>query len=233
MSTITIVIPCYNEADSIPELIKQLKKIKSNFKFILVDNGSDDNTSSIFDKLSLPENIELLKKETNTGYGAGIKYGIKRVKTKYCGWMHADLQQNANVLLRAKELIEQTNENESGDYIAFKGLRTGRSSLDNLFTVSVALLSTVLFFHRFWDIAGQPNIFKTSSLKFLDKSPDDHTFEFFVFIYFIKISGTYKRFNAPFYKRKFGSSSWDSGLKSKLIHSKNIFKFILNMRFNS
>ena len=45
-------------------------------------------------------------------------------------------------------------------------------------------------------MAGQPNIFKTSALDFIDKAPDDHNFEFFVHIHFLINKGIYKRFNA-------------------------------------
>ncbi len=233
MNEITIVIPCYNEAESLPELINQLKKLHSQFDFILIDNGSTDNTQKLLNSIALPTNIKIVKKEFNTGYGAGIKFGIKKVKTKYTGWMHADLQQNANVLLHAKELIEIVNPENSEKSIALKGMRSGRSILEKFFTIGVALLTSTLFCKFYWDIAGQPNIFQTSSLTFLDKAPDDHNFEFFVYIQFKKLKGTFKRFDAPFHKRRFGKSSWDQGLKSKLKHAKLIFKYILYLRFNS
>ena len=232
MKKITIVIPCYNESSSLPELINQLKTISNDFNFILVDNGSTDDTQNVLKTINIPENIKILKKQTNEGYGAGIKYGLKNVKTEFTGWMHADLQQDANVLLNGKILLESLIDKKSKDFYAVKGLRTGRSISNNIFTIGVALLTSILFFRKFWDIAGQPNIFKTSSLDFLNKAPDDHNFEFFVYIYFIINKGIYKRFNAPFHKRRFGSSSWDRGFQSKLKHSKSILKYILYLRFN-
>jgi len=130
-------------------------------------------------------------------------------------------------------LLDNLNEKEISGSVALKGLRTGRSIFENLFTVGVAIVTSILFFRKFWDIAGQPNIFKTSSLKFLDNAPDDHNFEFYVYIQFLRSQGTFKRFDAPFYKRRFGVSSWDRGLASKLKHANRIFKYILNLRFNS
>ena len=76
MTRITIIIPCFNEAESIPELIRKLSLINDDFNFLIVDNGSTDNTLEVFKKLNIPTHISFIKKDINTGYGAGIKYGI-------------------------------------------------------------------------------------------------------------------------------------------------------------
>ena len=230
MKKITIVIPCYNESSSLPELINQLKKLCNDFNFILVDNGSTDATQKILKMIDIPKNIEIIRKETNNGYGAGIKYGLRNIKTEFSGWMHADLQQDADVLLNGKSLLESFIDNKN--LYAVKGLRSGRSITENFFTTGLSLLCSLLFFRKFWDMAGQPNIFKTSTLDFLNEAPDDHNFEFYVHIQFLINKGIYKRFNAPFRQRRYGSSSWDTGFKSKLIHAKKILKYILYLRFN-
>ena len=110
--------------------------------------------------------------------------------------MHGDLQQNLEVLLNAKKLFDKLDEKEFNDFLALKGLRSGRSIFENIFTVGVAIFSSDIFFGEFWDIAAQPNIFKTSTLRILDKAPDDHTFEFYVYLKFKGLNGKYKRFDA-------------------------------------
>ncbi len=147
--------------------------------------------------------------------------------------MHGDLQQDPNVLLKAQELIEELTEKKKKKLIAFKGLRKSRSVMEKVFTYGVAIISSILFLDFHWDIAGQPNIFKTTSLRFLENGPDDHTFEFYVYINFLRNNGFFKRFEAPFGKRKFGMSSWDRGLLSKFKHSYLIFKYLLYLKFNS
>tara|TARA_A100001388_G_scaffold276801_1_gene265637 strand:+ start:377 stop:1075 length:699 start_codon:yes stop_codon:yes gene_type:complete len=231
MNKISIVIPCYNEAESLPELIDQIRKVKNYFNFVLVDNGSKDDTQKVLENLKIPDNIKILKKKINDGYGSGIKFGLKNVETEYCGWMHSDLQQNISVLLDAKNLIEKLNKKGNDNPIALKGLRIGRSPFENLFTVGVAVFSSILFLQRFWDIAGQPNIFKTSEIKFLDQAPDDHKFEFYVYIEFLRNHGKFIRFDAPFHERRFGVSSWDKGFLSKLKHAKVVLKYILYLKF--
>ena len=129
MKKITIVIPCYNESSSLLELINQLKTISNDFNFILVDNGSTDDTQNVLKTINIPENIKILKKQTNEGYGAGIKYGLKNVKTEFTGWMHADLQQDANVLLNGKILLESLIDKKSKDIYAVKGLRNKKMKI--------------------------------------------------------------------------------------------------------
>ena len=48
---LTIVIPCYNEAENIPLLIKSINNVyKPDTEIILVDNGSTDDTPAILFK---------------------------------------------------------------------------------------------------------------------------------------------------------------------------------------
>ena len=52
----------------------QVRKEYLEFSFILVDNGSKDNTFNLLSTLKLPYTDIISIK--NSGYGAGIKYGI-------------------------------------------------------------------------------------------------------------------------------------------------------------
>ena len=51
---LSLVIPCYNEADNIPPLIERLTRMLSqrdNIEVILVDNGSTDRTAEVLQKI--------------------------------------------------------------------------------------------------------------------------------------------------------------------------------------
>ena len=97
----SIVIPCYNEAATLPLLIERCQEVVEEspyeLEFILVDNGSNDDTQETLKSINIPQNVEIFKKEINNGYGAGIKYGLTKVKTEFSGWMHADLQQDVKI----------------------------------------------------------------------------------------------------------------------------------------
>ena len=231
MNEITIVIPCYNEAHSLYNLLDQIKSLKIKCNFLLIDNGSTDETASILKNSTLPKNVSYSTKKSNSGYGAGIKFGVKKVNTKLVGWMHGDLQQDLNVLSKIEKNLNILSKPGKKNLMAMKGLRTGRSIVENIFTIGVSITASILFFKKCWDIAVQPNLYRKRDLYFLDDAPDDHNFEFYVYLKFKMLGGQFFRFNAPFLKRRFGKSSWDNGILSKLVHSKNIFIYIFRLSF--
>ena len=76
MPKISLIIPCYNESKNLPVLISRCKEVAnkdSNIEIIIVDNGSNDDTSLVLDKLT--SNLSFITRvriEVNQGYGHGI-----------------------------------------------------------------------------------------------------------------------------------------------------------------
>lgn len=72
-SKILLIIPCYNEADSICILLKEIQSsLPGNFHTIVIDDGSIDNTAALASTLS--PTIRLLR---NLGIGGAVHTGIK------------------------------------------------------------------------------------------------------------------------------------------------------------
>ena len=61
MNLLKIIIPCFNEKDSMKLLIQNLKTLNKEIKFIIVNNGSTDGTKEYLDSVSdtLGGNIEV------------------------------------------------------------------------------------------------------------------------------------------------------------------------------
>ena len=77
---ISIVIPAYNEEESIEKVINDLKKYLPNQEIIIVNDGSTDKTEQI---LRTIDNIKVVTHIENQGYGASLKTGISQSNGEY------------------------------------------------------------------------------------------------------------------------------------------------------
>ena len=96
MLAISFVIPCYNAETFILKNIIKLKKKISSFKIIyeiiLIDDGSDDNTSSILENVTKKDKfITLIKNKKNTGKSYSVLRGIKKSKHQHVIMIDCDL----------------------------------------------------------------------------------------------------------------------------------------------
>ena len=98
MINVSIIIPVYNEENTIIDILKVVKGQKvSNIKFevIVVDDGSNDNTGFLLNKNKhLYDKIVINKK--NSGKGSAIKEGINVAKGSYILFQDADMEYDPN-----------------------------------------------------------------------------------------------------------------------------------------
>ena len=94
METLSIIIPVFNEANTIIKILNRIKETKStkvNYEIIVVDDGSTDNTPTL-----LEENKELYNKlilnKFNMGKGHAVIEGINNAEGKYLIIQDADLE---------------------------------------------------------------------------------------------------------------------------------------------
>jgi dolichol-phosphate mannosyltransferase len=93
---ITIIIPTFNEEETIKEFLKKVKEIKPQLKsleLIIVDD-SIDNTAKVAKKLMKKFRIKgkVLKRIGKRGKGSAIRDGLKLAKGEYIVLIDADLQ---------------------------------------------------------------------------------------------------------------------------------------------
>ncbi len=218
MKTLSIVIPCYNEAKNIPILLGRLSKLikRDDIEIIIVDNGSSDDTENILNKIIHNYKFcRVLRLPKNKGYGNGIKQGLLLCNSEYIGWTHADLQTEPSDIVKGLKIIEDSNNNT---YV--KGLRKARPLFDRFFTISMSLFETLFLNTLLWDINAQPNIFPIELFKDYKNPPNDFSFDLYYLYIAKKNNYKIKRFDVEFNKRKYGISSWNTSFKNKL-------KFIL------
>lgn len=220
----SIVIPCYNEARSLKTLINEVSRIavEHGGEFILVDNGSIDSTLSILSECTKP-NIRWVTTAKNLGYGGGILLGLKNCDSDIMGWTHADLQTPLEDVAKAVSAI-------GVEYGFVKGRRMNRPIFDNLFTVGMSVLESILFRTRLVDINAQPTVFRKDFYNSWSNPPLDFSIDLYALINAKRTNIGIGRINVHFLKRQFGNSSWNTGIKSRWKFIRRTISYSLTLR---
>tara|TARA_B100002052_G_scaffold23554_1_gene18369 strand:+ start:549 stop:1481 length:933 start_codon:yes stop_codon:yes gene_type:complete len=108
---ISVVIPIFNELESLPELKRQLLENLQSFEkweIIFIDDGSSDgSTEWLTDLASKDNNFKLIEFYRNYGKSAALNEGFKAASGDYIITMDADLQDDPNEI---KNLVAKLNE---------------------------------------------------------------------------------------------------------------------------
>jgi glycosyltransferase involved in cell wall biosynthesis len=91
---LTIVIPAYNEAQSIRATVEGLLPTceRENWQIVVVNDGSKDDTSQQVNVLLPNPHLTLINHPVNRGYGAALKTGVRTATTAFVGTMDSDGQ---------------------------------------------------------------------------------------------------------------------------------------------
>lgn len=88
---ISILMTVYNSQEFVLKSIKSiLNQSYKNFKLIIVNDGSNDNTKNILKKFNKRKNIKIFNLKKNIGRTNALNFGLKRCKTKYIAILDAD-----------------------------------------------------------------------------------------------------------------------------------------------
>ena len=110
---ILIFIVTYNASFRIITVLNKIKKLnkkKDNFKILISDDFSKDDTVDYIKKIKFPKKIEIILNKKNLGYGANIKrclaFALKK-KFDYAIMIHGDDQYDAKYI---PSMIKKLNE---------------------------------------------------------------------------------------------------------------------------
>ena len=108
---ISIVVPLYNEEESLPHLIEWIERVMNENKFsyevLLIDDGSKDNSWSVIEGLmERNPNVKGVKFRRNYGKSAALNVGFERVEGDVVITMDADLQDSPDEIPELYNMIK-------------------------------------------------------------------------------------------------------------------------------
>ncbi len=90
--TLSVVIPVYNEQDTLEIIVGKVLAQPSVTEIILVDDASTDGSARILDALENRENIRVIRHEANKGKGAALRTGFAAASSDIVLIQDADLE---------------------------------------------------------------------------------------------------------------------------------------------
>jgi len=93
---ISVIIPVYNERETISEVIRRVEEQPFEMEIVVVDDCSTDGTRELLQQTAWPENVHVFYHEKNQGKGAAIRTAIAAVSKEVIIIQDADLEYNPN-----------------------------------------------------------------------------------------------------------------------------------------
>jgi glycosyltransferase involved in cell wall biosynthesis len=110
----TVVVPCFNEADSIPELLIRIKAAfvsigaHDQFEVLFINDGSTDDTESIIkSRASTEDFVGLISLRRNCGKSLALMTGFRAAKGDFIITMDSDLQDRPEDIPKLVAKIEE------------------------------------------------------------------------------------------------------------------------------
>jgi dolichyl-phosphate beta-glucosyltransferase len=107
--SLSLIIPCYNETNRVAQMMEGIKEFLAvwhgDFEFIIVDDGSTDDTvikinaSSLFQNLLADHKIQLLL-QPNTGKGGALQHGMANATKQFALTLDADMATHPAEVIR-------------------------------------------------------------------------------------------------------------------------------------
>ena len=94
MLKLSIVIPIYNERETLETLIAKVNSVDYDKEILLIDDFSSDGTREVLKKYENKENFQVLYHDHNQGKGAALRTGFSNVNGDIIIIQDADLEYN-------------------------------------------------------------------------------------------------------------------------------------------
>lgn len=166
MKKILIIIPAYNEEESIIHFLEDVNNyIDESYQVLIIDDGSKDNTVKLVKEYG--NNVKIISQLYNLGYGSALQLGYKYASENgydYVMQMDADGQHDAVNIKKMRDIIDSSDD---ADIII--GSRFLKGSVT--FKISVLKKIAMFLFRKIIRITSKQKVTDpTSGLQCLNKS---------------------------------------------------------------
>ena len=162
---VSVIIPVYNEAKTIFEILRRIEKVGLANEIIIVDDGSTDGTSDVLKNVS-GGLYKIMHKRKNEGKGSAIREGLKHVTGDIVIIQDADLEYSPKDY---PALIEPIISGKADVVYGSRWLLHGLSRVPlNVFKIGrwlVTFLTNLLYHTNITDEPCGYKVFKTDIIK--------------------------------------------------------------------
>lgn len=113
---ISIIVPCYNEEESLPIFYKEIDKISKemkvvDFEFLFINDGSRDKTLNILREMAKKDNrVRYISFSRNFGKEAGMWAGLENATGDFVAIMDADMQDPPSKVKEMYDILSKDKE---------------------------------------------------------------------------------------------------------------------------
>jgi hypothetical protein len=167
---LTVLVPVYNERDTIDELLRRVTAAPYDKQIVVIDDGSTDGTIEILERWQDYPGVEVVEHVFNRGKGAAIRTGLERARGRFTIIQDADLEYDPQ---EYRVLLEPLLAGQAQVVYGSRYLKPGQQALQGswLFRRGVALLNLgvrLLYGVKLTDEATCYKLFPTWALKAMD-----------------------------------------------------------------